>query len=81
MDEADLRRLYASMRAVLDESIAIVDATVQGEGLGKKEEWRQHLKVHRRAGEPCPRCGGEIRAQVRSGSETNYCLTCQPLFG
>ncbi|MSQ29021.1 MAG: hypothetical protein EXR68_00810 [Dehalococcoidia bacterium] len=53
MDEEDLRRLYRSMRQVIDASITIVDATVQGEGLGKKEEWRQHLKVHRRAGEPC----------------------------
>ena len=80
MDEDDLRGLYASMHAVLEESIAIVDATVQGEGLGKKEEWRQHLKVHRRAGESCPKCGADIRSQMRSGSETNYCLTCQPLF-
>ena len=80
MDEADLRRLYASMRSVIEESIAVVDATVQGEGLGKKEEWREHLKVHRRAGHPCPRCGSEIKAQVRSGSETNYCVVCQPLF-
>ena len=80
MDEADLRRLYASMRTVIEESIAVVDATVQGEGLGKKEEWREHLKVHRRAGTPCPRCGSEIKGQVRSGSETNYCVVCQPLF-
>ncbi len=80
MDEADLRRLYACMREVEDESIAIVDATVQGEGLGKKEEWREHLKVHRQGGKPCPRCGSEIKAQVRSGSETNYCVVCQPLF-
>ncbi len=80
MDEDDLHRLYASMRAVQEESIAIVDATVQGEGLGKKEEWREHLKVHRRAGTPCPRCGSEIKGQVRSGSETNYCVVCQPLF-
>ena len=80
MDEADPRRLYASMRTVIEESIAVVDATVQGEGLGKKEEWREHLKVHRRAGTPCPRCGSEIKGQVRSGSETNYCVVCQPLF-
>ena len=80
MDEADQRRLYTAMRATLEESITIVDATVQGEGLGKKEEWRQHLKVHRRAGQDCPKCGSEIRGQVRGGSETNYCLTCQPLF-
>ncbi len=80
MTEDDLRRLYASMRAVISESIEIVDATVQGKGLGKKEEWREHLKVHRRGGQPCPRCGTEIKGQVRSGSETNYCVLCQPLF-
>ena len=80
MDEADLRRLYASMRAVIEENTAIVDGIVQGEGLGKKEEWREHLKVHRKGGEPCPRCGAEIKGQVRSGSETNYCVVCQPLF-
>ena len=80
MTEDDLRRLYAAMRSVIAESIAIVDATVQAEGLGKKEEWREHLRVHRRGGQPCPRCGAAIKAQVRSGSETNYCGVCQPLF-
>ncbi len=78
--EEDWRGLYRATRSVLDESIRIVDETVQGEGLGKKEEWRQHLQVHRRGGEPCPRCGRDIRSQVSSGSETNYCVGCQPLF-
>jgi formamidopyrimidine-DNA glycosylase len=80
MSEADLRRLHAAVRSTIEWAIAIVDETVQSEGLGKKEEWRQHLRVHRRAGEPCPRCGEPIKAQVRSGSETNYCVRCQPLF-
>jgi formamidopyrimidine-DNA glycosylase len=80
MTDDDRRRLYQAIRTVLAESIEIVDRTVQEEGLGKKEEWRQHLKVHRRGGEPCPRCGSEIRTQARGDSETNYCLTCQPLF-
>ena len=80
MTDEDLHRLYAAMRSVLAASIEVVDATVQGEGLGRKEEWRQHLRVHRRGGEPCPRCGSELRSQVRGGSETNYCVACQPLF-
>lgn len=80
LEEEDWRRVFRAVRSVLEESIRIVDETVQGEGLGRKEEWRQHLKVHRRGGEPCPRCGNEVKAQVRSGSETNYCVTCQPLF-
>jgi len=80
LEEEDWRRLFRAVRSVLDESIRIVDETVAGEGLGKKEEWRQHLKVHRRAGTPCPRCGRDIKGQVSGGSETNYCVGCQPLF-
>ena len=35
-----------------------------------------------RRDQPCPRCGEPIHSQVRGGSETNYCLHCQPLaFG
>jgi formamidopyrimidine-DNA glycosylase len=80
LDDDDRLRLYRAIRTVLEESIRVVDETVQAEGLGRKEEWRQHLKVHRRGGEDCPRCGGTIRGQTRGGSETNYCVTCQPLF-
>lgn len=79
-DDNDRRRMHRAIRTVLDESIRVVDETIQAEGLGRKEEWRQHLKVHRRGGDPCPRCGGQIRGQTRGGSETNYCVTCQPLF-
>ena len=80
LEEEDWRRLFRATRSVLQESIRIVDETVQAEGLGRKEEWRQHLQVHRRGGQPCPRCGHEIGGQTRGGSETNYCLSCQPLF-
>jgi formamidopyrimidine-DNA glycosylase len=80
MTDEDRSRLYRAMRETLDESMRIVDETVQAEGLGKKEEWRQHLKVHRRSGQPCPRCGSTIRAQSRGDSETSYCVHCQPLF-
>ena len=80
MGEADVRRLFQAMHSTLARSMTIVDERAQAEGLGTKTEWREHLQVHRREGEPCPRCGSAIRGQVRSGSETNYCLTCQPLF-
>ena len=31
------------------------------------------LKVHRREGEPCPRCGTTIEAVFFSEHQTNYC--------
>lgn len=82
MDEADVRRLYHAMRSTLVWARPILEAEV-AEGLYQSnEEWRAHLRVHRKGGEPCPRCGNEVKSQVRGGSETNYCLHCQPLvFG
>lgn len=82
MDEADVRRLYHAMRSTLEWARPILEAEV-AEGLYQSnEEWRAHLRVHRKGGEPCPRCGNEVKSQVRGGSETNYCLHCQPLvFG
>jgi formamidopyrimidine-DNA glycosylase len=79
MDEEDQRRLYRAMRDVFAWAIPIVAEEVAGELNQRNEEWRAHLRVHRKAGEECPRCGAEVRGQTRGGSETNYCLSCQPL--
>jgi formamidopyrimidine-DNA glycosylase len=79
MDEADVRRLYHAMRDTLEWARPILEAEVAERLYQDNEEWRDHLRVHRKRGEPCPRCGSEIKSQVRGGSETNYCLTCQPL--
>jgi formamidopyrimidine-DNA glycosylase len=35
------------------------------------------LKVHRREGEPCPRCGTTIEAVFFAEHQTNYCPQCQ----
>ncbi len=35
------------------------------------------LEVHRREGEPCPRCGTTIEAVFFSEHQTNYCPECQ----
>ncbi len=79
MDVEEQRRLHRAIGDVYRWAIPIVAREV-AEGLNQStREWRAHLRVHRRAGEPCPRCGHPVRGQSRGGSETNYCLTCQPL--
>jgi formamidopyrimidine-DNA glycosylase len=40
-------------------------------------EQRSFLRVHARAGQPCPRCGTSISAVKAGGSETNFCRSCQ----
>jgi formamidopyrimidine-DNA glycosylase len=44
-------------------------------GLGR---FQDQFLVHRRAGEPCPDCGGEITKIVAAGRGTYVCESCQP---
>ncbi|MDP6605154.1 MAG: DNA-formamidopyrimidine glycosylase family protein [Dehalococcoidia bacterium] len=80
LDDDDRRELYRAMHATFDWARPLLEAQVSERLYQRNEEWRDHLRVHRQEGEPCPRCGSAVKAQVRSGRETNYCLTCQPLF-
>jgi formamidopyrimidine-DNA glycosylase len=70
----EIERLYSAMRAVL------LDATEARRGVPPGElRAAKHaaLRVHRRTGETCPRCGGTIREHTFSGAAAQYCPTCQ----
>lgn len=79
MGDDELHRLYRAMRTVFEWAIPLLEAEVAGGLRQRNEEWSAHLRVHRRAGEPCARCGEPVKVQRRGGRETNYCLRCQPL--
>jgi len=68
-------RLYAAIGAVLRRSID--EHRVHFGGELPMREPVALLRVHRRAGEPCPRCGTPIAAVYFSEKETYYCPVCQ----
>jgi len=45
---------------------------------GARGSFQNEFLVHLRAGEPCPRCGGEIIKLVAAGRGTYVCERCQP---
>jgi formamidopyrimidine-DNA glycosylase len=45
---------------------------------GARGSFQDRFLVHRRAGEPCPRCGRTIRKIVVGGRGTYVCEHCQP---
>ena len=74
LNSDDIDRLYHAMRDVL------ADATEQLHVLVPPDIQTQHreiLQVHLRGGEPCPRCGRELR-QIGGREATTFCRTCQP---
>jgi formamidopyrimidine-DNA glycosylase len=75
LTEDEVARLHAAMREVLAEAIATLEQRV---GDDIELEVRDFLRVHGKAGQPCPRCGGPISQVTRQRRATCFCRTCQP---
>ncbi|KPI17527.1 DNA-formamidopyrimidine glycosylase [Actinobacteria bacterium OK074] len=70
----ETHRLYEALRATLTEAVE----RSRGLAAGRlKAEKKSGLRVHGRAGEPCPVCGDTIREISFSDSSLQYCPTCQ----
>ncbi len=72
----EVDRLYAAMRSVVADAIEQVRSLVPPR---IETQHREFLKVHLRGGEPCPRCGRDLR-QIGGDEATTFCRTCQPPF-
>jgi formamidopyrimidine-DNA glycosylase len=76
LTDSDIERLYVAMRAVLSDAIERLRPLVPPD---IQTQHREFLKVHLRGGEPCPRCGRELR-QIGGREATTFCRSCQPPF-
>lgn len=88
LDDEDVGRLYRGMREVFDWAIPILKEHFSDHL--EYEEWREHLKVHRKGVEGreralprsrdegrCPRCGNAISQISPNDRITSWCRTCQ----
>jgi formamidopyrimidine-DNA glycosylase len=66
--------LYAAMRSTLPEAIELLRRRVPPTF---EKQVRDHLAVHNRGGEACPRCGTKITAVKAGGFPTGFCRGCQ----
>jgi formamidopyrimidine-DNA glycosylase len=69
LDEAEVEQLHSALH-VLGDAIEHYEETL-GENLPDKLP--MPLQVHKREGQPCPRCGTTIEAVFFSEHQTNYC--------
>ena len=80
LSQEEIRRLYEAIREVLKQGIERRGTTFSDyrDGFGRRGQNQAALKVFRRAGRPCPRCGTEIRRIKVAGRGTYFCPVCQP---
>jgi formamidopyrimidine-DNA glycosylase len=65
--------LHDATRATIAEAIEVLRERVPPT---LDKQVRDHLRVHLRGGQPCPRCGATI-SQVGGREATSYCRSCQ----
>jgi formamidopyrimidine-DNA glycosylase len=72
--------LRETVRAALAEGIDSGGATIDDfrDLDGARGAFQDRFLVHRRAGEPCPVCGGPVRKLLAAGRGTYVCERCQP---
>ncbi|HEY2430627.1 MAG TPA: DNA-formamidopyrimidine glycosylase family protein [Acidimicrobiales bacterium] len=67
-------RLQAAIVGVLSDA---VERSMGLPAAGLKGEKRSGMRVHGRAGEPCPECGDTVREVSFATTSLQYCPTCQ----
>jgi len=79
LSDAAVRRLYASLRAVLQLAIEKGGSTDRNyvSAEGKRGSYLGFANVFRREGQPCPRCGTVIQKIRVAGRGTHICPHCQ----
>ncbi|MFF2650139.1 Fpg/Nei family DNA glycosylase [Streptomyces sp. NPDC058045] len=70
----ELHTLYEALRGTLTEAVERSRGVAAGRLKAAK---RSGMRVHGRAGEPCPVCGDTVREVSFSDSALQYCPTCQ----
>ncbi len=75
LDDEDAGRLYRAVTSTLERGIETHRAAAAGT-LPMKEPLAG-LAVHRKGGEPCPRCGTRVAVIYYEDRETYYCSVCQ----
>ena len=75
LSDEEVRRLYDAVPEVLREATEVVRERMPPNIHVKV---RDFLKVHRKGGEPCPRCGATISEISPNKRITSWCRTCQP---
>jgi len=70
----EIATLYEAMQTTLRDAVRRAAELDAGE---LKAEKKANLRVHGRAGQPCPVCGDTVREVSFASSALQYCPTCQ----
>ncbi len=76
LSDDDLAEVFRAIHRVMAWATPIVESQMEEKGL-PANHYREHLRVHHKSDQECPRCGHRITAITSGQRETNFCRGCQ----
>ena len=75
----EIEGLHGAIRRVLHQGLENRGTTLSAyrDAAGREGRNQEYLRVFRRTGQPCPRCGMPIERTVVGGRGTYFCPRCQ----
>lgn len=79
ISDAETAALVRAIKATLSKAIRLGGSSIDTYRAldGSQGRFQETFQVHRRAGEPCPVCGGSIEKIKVGGRGTYFCPACQ----
>jgi len=81
LDRDDSDQLYEAVMSVLSRAVELRGSTLRDaryrDLYGAHGDFQREHAVYARAGQPCPRCGGEVVRSVVAGRGAHFCPGCQ----
>jgi formamidopyrimidine-DNA glycosylase len=74
LNDDEVRVLYDALRETMTGAVQRARGLAAGD---LKAEKKLNMRVHGRAGQPCPVCGDVVRSVSFATSTLDYCATCQ----
>lgn len=81
LNEEEIKRLWQNTLKILKRAI-LMRGTSERDYLdvfGRKGDYLKQLKVYRKTGEKCPRCGTRVKRIKTGGRSAHFCPKCQKI--
>lgn len=75
----EIRAIWLNLRAILKKAIESrgTSQSTYVDASGEEGDYLEHLKVYRKEGQKCPRCGSLIKRIKIASRSAHYCPACQ----
>ncbi|HLT00124.1 MAG TPA: DNA-formamidopyrimidine glycosylase [Acholeplasma sp.] len=81
LSDEEIEEILEVSKDVMRSAVLLGGTTIDTfETLGHRGSFQSHLKVHGKAGEPCPKCETPIEKIMLKGRGTYFCPNCQKSY-